>query len=144
MNEGIATQLVCRPDQKIATGYEITAYHQIRDRTDLREVFVYLTGNTQNVRTILLDLTKCLRRSVHRLVNDDSFHIRILGQVHDGLHRRVELFGKVVRIDGQRHPVLPVFLLKSLRPPPVVLRLRDRAGDDTDVKVIGCVRTLFV
>ena len=122
-------------DDQIAAGHEVIIADQIRSGADFRKVFMRFTCDAEDVRSLLLDLTERFRRARDCLVYDDGLHIRVISEVDDGLNRCLKLFRKVIRIDGQRHAVLTVHLLKCFGASSVILRLGYGTRDDTNVVI---------
>ena len=133
MDEGVAAQLVSGADHQIATGNEVVVGGQVGSALNEGDVFVRLTGDAEDVRALLFDLTESLSGTGNSLVDDDGLHLRIIREVDDGLNGGLEFFGEVVGIDGQLDHILAVLRLESLRTAAVVLRLRNGTGHDTDM-----------
>ena len=135
VHEGVAAELVSRADHQVSAGDKVVVDDEIRGGADLGKILVGLTGDADDVRSLLLDLAEGLGRAGDRLIHDDRLHLRIIGEVHDGLDGRLELLREVVGIDGKCDLVLAVLLLECLGASSVVLGLGHGTGDNADVEV---------
>ena len=140
MHKGIASQVVRALNDQISAGNKIVVDHKVRNGSDIFKIFKGFPGDAQNVRALFLDLPERFRRPFDRLIDNDRFHLGIIGQIHDRLDRDLFLLDKVIRINGKRHHIRPIFLLKGFGASPVVFGLRYRTRYDPDVKI---VRVLF-
>ena len=141
VHEGVTAQLVSGTDDQIATGNEVVVGGQVSSGTDLGQVLMGLTGNTDDVGAALLDLTESLGGARHSLVDNDGLHCGIIGHIDNGLNGGLQLFGEVVGVDCQGDVLFAVHSLEGLSTAAVVLGLRNGTGHDTDVEGVAvCVQ----
>ena len=137
MHEGVTAQLVSGTDDQVATGNEVVVGGQVSSGTDLGQVLMGLTGNTDDVGAALLDLTESLGGARHSLVDNDGLHCGIIGHIDNGLNGGLQLFGEVVGVDRQGDVLFAVHSLEGLSTAAVVLGLRNGTGHDTDVEGVA-------
>ena len=107
MHEGLGAQLLGGPDHAITGRDEVVTHGEVSDFADHQRIFLGNAAQQENVRTHFTNTTETFRCTRNRLIHDDRFHQRIIGQRHD-LRNGGLLFGsKVVRI-GQvlNHPAI--------------------------------------
>ena len=124
-------------DDQVTTSYEVVVTYQICCTSDFRKVFVRFTCDTDDVRSLFFDLSESFCCSRYSLVNDDGFHIRIIGKVYDCLNSCFKFFCEVIWVNSQSNSVFTIKCLESFCTTSVIFRLGYGTSYNTNV-IISC------
>ena len=123
MYKGVAAQFMGSTDDQVTTGNEVVVADQVCGASNLRQVLMTLTCDTDDVRAAFFNLTESFGCAWNRLVNNDCLHLWVIGKVNNGLNGCFKFLGKVVGIDGQFNHILAILGLECLGTTSVVLGL---------------------
>ena len=148
MYESITSKLMSCPDDQISTCNEVVVTYKVGCAADDRNIFMGFTGETEDIRSLFLDLAECFSCSRNCLVDNDGLHLGIICKTYDYSDCSLLLVHEVVWVSDMLDDsaILDRTVLgnKSFSASQVVFTLGNCTSDDSNMKIIWiCCRCLF-
>ncbi|MPM20298.1 hypothetical protein SDC9_66727 [bioreactor metagenome] len=141
VHERVTAELVSSADDQIAAGHEVIVDSKVCRGLDYTRVLVSFTSDGDDVGSLLLDAAECLGGAGDCLVDDDRFHLRIVGKAADDADGRFSFIHEVVRIGDVLNDTTTggrtIFADQPFCTTKVILGLRYGTGDHANVEVCG-------